>query len=74
MTMREINRQQLRTEGKVIVGEFGLGSARTSGHVICRPEDREAVAAAYDAIREGDLSESVLDDVIAAGGEHVVGM
>jgi hypothetical protein len=72
--MREITRQQLRAEGKVIVGEFGLGSSRTSGHIICRPEDKEAVAAAYDAIREGDLGSDVLDDVIAAGGEHVVGM
>jgi hypothetical protein len=72
--MREITRQQLKAEGKVIVGEFGLGSARTSGHIICRPENREAVTAAYDAIREGDLNSGVLDAVVAAGGEHVVGM
>ncbi len=71
---REISRSQMKAEGKVIVGEFGLGTASTSGHIICRPEDRPAVLAAYDAIREGDLGPDVLSDVIAAGGEHVVGM
>ena len=74
MTMRTITRSEMKSEGKVIVGEFGLGSASTSGHVICRPEDRKAVKAAYDAIVEGDLSQDVLADVEAVGGEHVVGM
>jgi hypothetical protein len=67
--MREITHQQMKAEGKVIVGEFGFGTQRSSGHIICKPEDRQAVNAAYDSIQEGDLSESVLDDVIAAGGK-----
>lgn len=72
--MREITRQEMKAEGKVIVGEFGLGSPRTSGHIICDAADRVAVLAAYDAIREGDLGPDVLAEVEAAGGEHVVGM
>lgn len=72
--MRTITRSDLKREGKVIVGEFGLGTAATSGVIICRPEDREAVQAAYDAIEEGDLGPDVLSDVIEAGGEHVVGL
>lgn len=72
--MRTITRSEMKSEGKVIVGVFGLGSARTSGHIICLAEDREAVKAAYDAMAEGDLSQDVLADVEAAGGEHVVGM
>jgi hypothetical protein len=71
---REIDRQTLKREGKIIIGEWGLGSPKTSGHIICAVADRDAVQAAYDAIREGDLSSGVLDDVIAAGGEHVVGL
>lgn len=34
-------------------------------------EYRAAVQAAYDAIPEGDMSQDVLDEVIAAGGKWV---
>ena len=71
---RKIDVRTLRSEGKVVVGAFGLGKANTSGDIICRPEDLEAVRAAYDAIEDDDLSPGVLDEVIAAGGEHVVGL
>jgi len=72
--MRTITRSEMKTEGKVVVGEWGFGSSSTSGHIICKPEDRAEVQAAYDEIEEGDLSSGVLDGVIAAGGEHVVGL
>lgn len=72
--IREINRSDLKAEGKVIVGEWGNGTADSSGHIICRAEDHAAVLAAYDAIEDGDSSPDVLDGVYAAGGEHVVGM
>lgn len=71
--MRTMTANDLRREGQVIVGEFGFGTISTSGYIVCRPEDRAAVQAAYDEIKEGDLSEHVLDAVIAAGGEHVLG-
>lgn len=72
--MREVTRAHVKAEGKVVVGEWGLGTPSTSGHIICASENRDNVAAAYDAIKDGDLSSEMLDDVISAGGEHVVGM
>ena len=72
--MRTISKQEMKKEGKVIVGEWGLGTGATSGHIICDPEDLSAVRAAYESIAEGDLGSDVLEDVIACGGEHVVGL
>ena len=71
---REITINEFRAEGKVVIGEWGHGSAATSGHIICSPEDRAAVQAAYDAIEDGDLGPNVLDGVRAAGGEFVTGL
>lgn len=71
---RKIDSRTLSAEGKIVVGQFGLGTASTSGDIICRPEDIESVRAAYDAIEDDDTSAGVLDAVIAAGGEHVVGL
>jgi hypothetical protein len=71
---RQITKQQMQAEGLVIVGEWGNGTPSTSGHIVCQPENRNAVQAAYDAIEDGDLGPDVLDAVIAAGGEHVVGL
>jgi hypothetical protein len=72
--MRQITKQQMQAEGLVVVGEWGSGTPSASGHIVCRPEDREAVQAAYSAIEDGDLGPDTLDAVIAAGGEHVVGL
>jgi len=69
--MKRITRKEFRQSGYVVVGEFGFGSPRTSGEIICDRENLAAVRLAYDSIREGDLGHGVLDDVIAAGGEHV---
>lgn len=73
-TATKITRQQLRAEGKVIVGEWGYGTPNTSGHIVCHEADLPAVRAAYDAIPDGDLGPDVLAVVIAAGGEFVVGL
>jgi hypothetical protein len=66
------NKSRVEREGKIIIGEWGFGSARTSGYIVCSPEDQEAVQAAYDAIEDGDIGPDVLSDIIAAGGSHVV--
>lgn len=70
--MERITPVQMKSQNLVKVGEWGFGSQSTSGEIVCRKEDREAVTAAYDAIGDGDLSSGVLDGVIAAGGRHVV--
>lgn len=59
------------TPGMIKIGEWGYGDTRGSGAIWCRPEDREAVQAAYNAIEEGDLGPDVLDDVCDAGGFFV---
>lgn len=70
----QITRSEMKSRDLVIVGEWGLGTQSSSGHIVCRREDKAAVKAAYDAIDESASDDRILDDVIAAGGEHVVGL
>jgi hypothetical protein len=70
--MERITPSEMKRQNLVKIGDWGFGTASSSGEIVCRREDREAVQAAYDAIPESDMSSGVLDNVIAAGGKHVV--
>lgn len=64
--------EEAKRAGWVCVGEWGYGdSIRGTGAVWCRPEDRDATQAAYDAIADGDLGPDVLADVFDAGGVFI---
>jgi hypothetical protein len=54
--------EQARRAGMIMIGEWGFAE-RGGGAIWCRPEDRERVQAAYDAIEDGDLGPTVLDRV-----------
>lgn len=54
----------------VKIGDWGYGEGG-GGAIWCRPKDRKAVQAAYDAIEDGDLGPDVLAEVIAAGGVYI---
>lgn len=70
MNATQMTRNEIKSAGLAIVGEWGFGS-RSAGWIVCDPADRDAVQAAYDAIGEGDLSSDVLDAVKAVGGRYV---
>lgn len=55
------------TNGLVRIGDFGFTS-QNAGGIWCKPENRQAVQIAYDAIDDDNLRDDVLDDVLAAGG------
>lgn len=70
----EITKAELKSRDLVIIGEWGFGTASSSGHIVAQRSNRKAVQAAYDAIDESESDDRILDDVIAAGGMHVVGL
>ena len=61
---------EAKKSGMVKIGEWGFTST-DAGHIWSKPEQAEAVRAAYDAIADGDMSPGVLADVTAAGGVYV---
>jgi hypothetical protein len=73
MTMRPTSSREARAAGLVMVGKWGWGHTLpgSAGGIWCRPEDRDGVQAAYDAIEDGDLGPDVLDGVMDAGGVFV---
>lgn len=69
--MTPSNYREAKKAGLVMVGEWGDGTRGGMGAIWCKPEDRGAVKAAYDDIRDGDLGPTVLDGVKDAGGVFV---
>lgn len=70
MTTTYASYAEAKQAGLVMVGEWGWAE-RGAGAIWCRPEDREAVQTAYDAIEDGDLGPDVLAGVERAGGVYV---
>jgi hypothetical protein len=64
--------REAKKAGLMYVGEFATTWAGDSRqHIFAATEDFAAVKVAYDAIDDGDLGPTVLDDVLAAGGCYV---
>lgn len=69
-TTESKNYKEARRDGLVLIGEWGF-SGTNAGGIWSRPEDRDAVRAAYDAIDTDDSGPNALDEVERCGGMFV---
>ena len=56
-----------KTANLVFIGEWGYSSSN-AGRIYAKPENADAVRAAYNAANEGDTDDT---EIVAAGGIYV---